>query len=180
MNRNFLIYVIVIVSIILSCSAVFADNNAGIYLDTIYGITFSDEVSADEFNAALTAMGADPLETETFTPEDAVVGAVRLAGIEELALTDTGSDPYIACAQSLGIIDSDMDLNEPLSADTAAEILYRAAEIGGKARRYIGRLSDNDILQVLGSVFDSIDIFENETLNEVGLQILLDEATTCY
>ncbi len=180
MKKTVLVFMMAFLCLMLSGTAVLAEVNAAEYLNIVYGLTFSDEVTVDEFNAALTAMGADPLETETLTMADAVVAAVRLAGMEELALTDTGSDPYAACAVAIGIADEGMDLNAPLSADTAAELLYNAAEIGGKARRYIGRLSDDNILRQLGAVLDSIDIFANETLNNAGLQILLNGATTGY
>jgi hypothetical protein len=77
-------------------------------------------------------------------------------------------------------VQDDADLNGPVSADAAAALLYRGAELSGKARHYIGRLSDNDILQKLESLMSGIAIFDNDALTDAGIEILTSDATTGY
>ena len=199
-NRLFVVLAVVLCTIIL-CSGAFANENAAVYLKEYFGVTFDEAVSAEAFNAALAAMGAEPLEGETFTLADAVVGAVRLAGMEELAKTYASEaapdkaakilaeehisveevyQPYVACALDLDLVSDDEDFSGPVSAETAATLLYRAAEISGKGRHYFGRLSDDDILTGARSALDSDFNFDDLTLSAAGINILVREATTGY
>lgn len=199
-NRLFVILVVVLCTVFL-CSAAFAKENAAEYLKEYYGISFDGAVTVEAYNAALTAMEAEPLDGETFTLADAVVGAVRLAGMEEFAKTyvneaavnkaaeeladehikvDEAYAPYIACALELDLVSDDENFNGQVSAKTAAKLLYRAAELSGKGRHYIGQLSDDDILVKVQSALASDQIFHDETLDMAGLNILLNGATTGY
>lgn len=191
MKKRLLIIVLVILSAVFVQTSAWAGENAAAYLQEYYGIAFEGDVSAADFNAALTALGTDPLETDTLTLTDAAMGAIRLAGMEELALlygsdnfpvnaADDSLDPYAACALDQELIDSDEDLTGPVSAETAAELLYRAAEIAGKGRHYIGRISDEGLPANLRSLLDSVFIFDDEVLNTAGIDILISEATTGY
>ncbi len=197
MKHKIFVVLTVLLCAVLFQSAVMADENAAAYLKAYYDIDFKgSSVSTDEFNAALNAMDTEPVEAETLTLSDAVVGAVRLAKMEELALAYAGKAagiladeeirvdekyaPYAAIALELDLVDDDEDFNGPVSALTAAEMLYHAAEISGKGRHFIGRISDDDILSELQSAMSSALIFDDEILSEAGIEILLSEATTGY
>ena len=184
----------------LGCTA-FAEERAAEYLNEYYGIAFDGEVSADAFNEALAALGAEGVEVESLTLSDAVVAAVKLADMENLALTYINDDapdkaakvladeevtvdeayaPYVACALDLDLVDDDADFSAAVSARDAAELLYKAAEMAGKGRHYIGRVSDDDILSTLRSTLESFIIFDEETLTNLGTEIVLRGATTGY
>ena len=184
----------------LGCTA-FAEERAAEYLNEYYGIAFDGEVSADAFNEALAALGAEGVEVESLTLADAVVAAVKLADMENLALTYINDDapdkaakvladeevtvdeayaPYVACALDLDLVDDDADFSAAVSARDAAELLYKAAEMAGKGRHYIGRVSDDDILSTLRSTLESFIIFDEETLTNLGTEIVLRGATTGY
>ena len=190
----------VILCVMLVQASVMAEENAAAYLKEYYDIVFEGDVSAADYNAALTALGAEPLDCESLTLADAVVGAVRLAGMEELAqvygsdtfpnsvdilaqigiAADESNAPYIVCAVNGDLVDDEDDFSGPVSADRAADLLYRAAEIAGKGRHYIGRISDDDILLKLRTCLDSISIFSDEVLNDTGIDILIRGASTGY
>ncbi len=176
----------------LSCVAFAEEERAAEYLTAYYNAPdLSGEVTAEIFNDALAALGQEPIAE--FNTETAIAAAVKLAGMEQLALTyihedapekaatvlaDEGVEasaeyaPYVACALDLDLIDED-EINY-------AEMLYRAAEMAGMGRHYIGRVSDDNILTELKSVLDSFIIFDEETLTNLGTEIVLRGATTGY
>lgn len=177
------------------------ETRAAEYLREYYGVELDGEVTVAAFNDALAALGAEPVEGEALTLADAVVAAVKLADMEELALSyihddvpdkaanvlaeegvtvDEAYAPYVACALDLDLVDDDEDFAGAVSAERAAELLYDAAEMAGKGRHYIGRVSDDDILTVLRSTLDSFIIFDEDTLTNLGTEIVLRGATTGY
>ena len=144
-----------------------ADPDAA-WLREYFNVQFDGEVTADSFNDALTDMGGEAVEADPFTLADAVTGVIRLAGMEELALTyesdaamqkaeeilrdnnistEEAYEPYIACALDLGLADSSWDFNGGISASQATAMLAKAAGLNGTGRHYIGRISDPDILE---------------------------------
>ena len=187
--------------VVMSCAAL-ADAREAEYLNVKYGIAdFGAQADLESFNAALEALGAEPVEAETLTLADATVAAVRLAGMEELALSYIHDDapqkaaevlaaenvsvadeyaPYVACALDLDLVDDDADFAAAPSGEVADEMLYRAAEIAGKARRYVGRVDDDDILPRLNAVLSTMIIFDNEKLSDLGSEIVLSGAATGY
>ncbi len=196
MKKNLFVILLAVMCLVFVQTSVWAEENAAEYLKEYFDIAFEGEVTAEAYNDALAAMGADELETDTLTLADAIVGAVRLADMEELSVVykdvidrvqagielpvDASYTPYIYFAIMQDWIADDADLTGPVSADDAAVLLYRAAELSGKGRHYIGRLSDNDILQKLQSFMSGITIFDDETLSNAGIQIILDKATTGF
>lgn len=197
MKKKLFIVLIALLCAVMLQTAALAKENAAAYLEAYYGIRFeNDNLTADEFNAALTALGAETLDVETLTLSDAVIGAVRLAGLEELALAyapnagrilddeevrvDEKYAPYVAIALDQDLADDDDNFNGPLSASSAAKLLYRAAEISGKGRHYIGRLSDDEFLPKLQAALSSMSIFDDARLSEAGIEILVSDATTGY
>lgn len=198
MKKKLFVLLTALLCLVLFQSAAMAKENAAEYLNEYYGITFSgDNVSVDEFNAALTALGAEPLsDVESLTVEEAVIGAVRVAKMEELALAYAGNAgkilvdeevrvdekyaPYVAIALDQDLADDDDNFSGPLTARRAARMLYRAAEISGKGRHYIGRVSDDEILPELQSTLSAMAIFDVDTLSNAGIEILVQGATTGY
>lgn len=196
MKKKLIIVLLAVLCAIMFQTTAWAKENAAEYLKEYYGISFEGNVSLDAFNAALDALGADPVETESWTLSDAVVGAVRLANMEELALAyaekadlilaeeeisvDKAYAPYVAIAVDQDLVDDDDSFTGPVSARTAAKMLYRAAEMSGKGRHYIGRISDDEILAELQAALSSMSIFDDEQLSKAGIEILIDEATTGY
>lgn len=197
MKKKCFIVLIALLCAVLFQSSVMAKENAAAYLKEYYNITFTGgNVTLDEFNTALIALGAEPLETKSLTVGDGVVAAVRLADMEELALAYAGKAdailrdeevvvpeeiaPYAAIALELDIADDDDNFEGPLSVRKAAEMLYRAAEIGGKARHYIGRISDDEILSDVRATMAGISIFDDITLSDAGIEILINGATTGF
>ena len=198
MKKKLFVLLTALLCVVLFQSAAMAKENAAEYLSEYYGITFTgDNVSAEEFNNALTALGAEPLtDVESLTVEDAVIGAVRVANMEELALAYAGNAgkilddeevrvdekyaPYVAIALDQDLVDDDYNFSGPLTARRAAIMLYRAAEISGKGRHYIGRVSDDEILPELQSTLSAMAIFDDDTLSNAGIEILVQGATTGY
>lgn len=187
-----------VLAVALGAFALAEGEKAAEYLEAYYGIApFEGEVSLDAFNAALEAVGAPAIEGDALTMENAVQAAVRLAGMEELALTYINDDapdkvkdvladagievaeeyaPYMACAIDMGLI----DLDEPFDAEAVATLLYDALAISDRARNAIGRVFDNDILYKLSGVLNAFIIFDDEQLTELGTEIVLRGATTGY
>lgn len=180
-----------------------SDRDAA-YLAEYYNLNFGDEITPDTFSQAITALGSEPEKLSgTVTWADAIRGAVRVADMEELALTYTKEDapdkasekldqagvnkddfneedlPYIACALDLGLVTPE-DLEQPLTGQSTADLLYQAAEMGGKGRNYVGRISDSDILGQVRSALSSFSLMENPELVKLGKEIVLQGATTGY
>ena len=189
-----------VLALAMSCAAL-AEERPAEYLSAYYGVSFDGEVTVDAFNDALSALGEPAVEVETLTLADAVVAAVKLADMDELAMSYVNADapdkaanvlaeegvtvdeayqPYVACALDLDLVDDDADFAGAVSAEQAAELLYKAAEMAGMGRHYIGRVSDDDILTVLRSTLDSFIIFDEETLSNLGTEIVLQGAATGY
>ena len=175
------------------------ETKAEEYLSEYYNIEpFSaedDDLAA--VNAALTALGGQALEGDTVDPEAFIAEGIRIAGLEELALSyennanpDKALDildreevtveneeyaPYVACALDLGLLDVS-------GADDGVmeEYLYRCAEISGMGRHYIGRVSDPEILNRIQTIMNEMVLFDEKTLSDLGKEIVLSGATTGY
>ena len=92
MKKKIFVILLAVLCTVFIQASVLAEENAAAYLKEYYGVSFDGDVSTADFNEALTAMGAEPLESDPLTLADAVVGAVRLAGMEELALVYDSAD----------------------------------------------------------------------------------------
>ena len=170
-----------------------AEERPAEYLSAYYNVSFEGEVTVEAFNDALSALGEPAVEGDADAGRR-VVAAVKLADMDELALSYVNADapdkaanvlaeegvtvdeayqPYVACALDLDLVDDDADFAGAVSAEQAAELLYKAAEMAGMGRHYIGRVSDDDILTVLRSTLDSFIIFDEETLSNLGTEIVL-------
>lgn len=180
-----------------------ADLKAEEYLREYYHIApFSmEDADLDAINAALTALGGNALPGDEIDHEAIIAEGIRIAGLEELALSyrnDANPDkaaevleregiemeseeyaPYVACAYDLGLLGADEG-----ERTKAEDYLYRCAEIGGKGRRYIGRISDDDILTVMQTALNELSLFGedsmSEALSETGKDLVLSGVTTGY
>ncbi len=175
------------------------EDKAGQYLSEYYNIApfENEDASLETVNAALEALGGEAIEADAINDAEIVKAGIRLAGLEELALTyskegaadktagiladcglgETAPEyaPYLACAIDQGLLDPCDD-----SEDQIEDYLYKCAESSGKGRQYIGRVSDPDILTVLASTLSSFVIFDNEELTNLGTEIVLKGAATGY
>ena len=200
------------VAFALPAAADHEEEKAAEYLSEYYNIApfTSDEATPEMVNEALTSLGGEAVMDDDFNEEALVAEGIRIAGLEELALTyvndaapdkavkrlvETGayvsddesapeaSDldddetheyaPYLACAIDLGFLPTD-------ETSEIEDFLYHCAEVGGKARHYIGRISDDDILTTLATTMNGFSIFEEESLADLGKEIVLSGATTGY
>ena len=171
------------------------DCKAAEYLSEYYNIAPFSDPTLQNVNAVLAAFGMEPLANAN--EGELLAAGLRLAGLEELALTyvnddapgkaakvleDKGIDPasvpdaylpYYACVFDLDLIATD-------EATEIEDFFYHCAEIGGKARRYIGRIEDDELLSTIYSTLNSFAIFDQEELTQLGTQIVLSGATTGY
>ena len=174
-------------------------TKAGEYLSEYFNIEpFSiEDADPDTVNDALTALGGEALPTEEVSHEAIIAEGIRLAGLEEMALSyendanpekakavleredvtveDETYAPYVAAALDLGLIDGSEDKKTDVE-----EFLYRCAEIGGNGRHYIGRVNDENILNELRSDLNEYNLFDEETLTQLGKEIVLSGVTTGY
>lgn len=198
MNKLIKILTLVLALVFALSFAALADEEqkAAAYLSEYCGIELSEEatledITLEDINAALTALEMDAIESKT----DVYQALCKLANCEELALTYIHDDapdkaakvlaeegiemtdeiaPYahfMACLLDMDVLDDD---------DSFAEILYKALEISGGARHYIGRVSDDDILSVLNAQLNTFINFDNEQLTNLGTEIVLRGAATGY
>ena len=145
-------------------------------------------------NEMITSLGQEPLSSENPSDEEIIAAGIRIAGLEELALsylndqfpekavqTLEGEEvmvsseyaPYAACALDLNLISADAPLDVP-------EFLYHCLEISGRGRHYLGRVTDDDLMCVLRSALEGFQLFDEETLSRLGNDIVLQGAATGY
>ncbi len=193
-----------------SVSAEDNEIKAAEYLSEYYNVApFTDaEATVQTVSDAVTALGGEALASEELDICEVIQAGIRIAGLDELALTyvneavpDKAADvlaaaelevpeeyaPYVACAvdliedaSDLPGLEQDDDDDDADDAYAIESFLYRCAEIGGKGRHYIGRIDDDNMMSVLGTSLNSFTLFDDETLTEVGKEIVLSGATTGY
>ena len=192
-KRGFSFILTVLISVLIFAVPASADQvcKAEEYLSAYYNVTVPEEYTLETANEVLDALGAEPIEGEEFSEEAVVKAGLKLAGLEELALTYINEEapekaaavleengmtcaeeyaPYVACAIDLGLLES----------DDITDFLYHCVELSGKGRRYIGRVSDMNILTEVDSALNSFTIFDEEELTKLGTQFVLDGAATGY
>lgn len=173
------------------------------YLQHFYGISFSEErVSPAEFENALATLGKpveiDWEEEEILTLEKAAVAVIKAAGMKELALTyseekilaslegyhetEIGEEAaaYVACGLDIGLIPSTLEMKAPLDPKAANYLLMNVIDVTGKGRQYIGWTGDPKIYGKIMAAWNSFTLFEEETLDAVGVGVIKEGATTGY
>lgn len=194
MNKLIKVLSLVLALVFVMGFTAFADEDemkAAAYLSEYYGIELPEETDLDAVNAALEKLGMEPIESDmdifealckiadcealalSYIHDDAPDKAAKVLAEEGVEVTEALAPyaPYMACLVDMDVIDVDSDF---------AESLYKALEIGGKGRHYIGRVSDDDILSVLNAQLNTFINFDNEQLTNLGTEIVLRGATTGY
>ena len=164
------------------------------YLWEYFGIEPGREASLQNVNGMIAALCGEQIEAETLTDGAVIKAGLKIAGLEELALTyisDEAPDkaakvlekagikteeeyaPYTACAV-------DLDLYSKEEALDAEEFFYQCAEIAGRGRHYLGRVSDDDLMEQMSSMMNSMVIFDNEELSKLGTELVMDGVVTGY
>jgi len=107
-----------------------ADEHAAEWLAEYYGfgITFSEEVTLEEVNTALGALGAEPIEAESLTLADVCEAAVKLAVPDEVdahtpapneldaqEVSSTGANGEAGAVLSMGAAFGSADVQPPSS-----------------------------------------------------------------
>ena len=171
-----------------------AYEKADEYLFSYYGIEPDQEITLKSVNEMLKALGGEPITGEALSDGAVIKAGIQLAGLDELAqsylneaapdkaakvleergiLTEEEYMPYVACAADLDLYAKDRPFDVKL-------FLYRCMEIAGKGRHYIGRITDDDLMEEMHMMLDSMSIFENWELEDVGTKLVLDGIVTGY
>ena len=164
------------------------------YLLSYYGIEPDQEITLKSVNEMIDALGGEPITGETLSDGAVIKAGIKLAGLDELAqsylgeaapdkaakvleardiVTEEEYIPYVACAVDLDLYAKDRPFDVKL-------FLYHCLEIAGKGRHYIGRITDDDLMEEMYMMLDSMSIFENWELEDVGTKLVLDEIVTGY
>lgn len=184
--------------------AIHADDpdKATEYFSERFNVAPFTDPTLDNVNGLLESLDAEPIPAEDFSDGAIVAAGLRVAGLEELALTYNKEDapdkasailenagiadqieaeyaPYVACALDLGLIDLTVDEGDD-NYNYVEDYFYHCAEIAGLGRHYIGRVSDPDILSVLEATLKGFVLFDDEELTNLGNEIVLRGATTGY
>ena len=137
------------------------------YLFNYYGIEPGQELTPENVNGMLGAVGGEPIKAEALSDGAVIEAGIKLAGLDELAqsylndaipdkaakvleangiLTEEEYVPYVACAADLELYAKDT----PFDVET---FLYRCLEIAGKGRHYLGRVTDADLMEEMRARF---------------------------
>ena len=164
------------------------------YLFNYYGIEPGQELTLENVNGMLGAVGGEPIKAEALSDGAVIEAGIKLAGLDELAqsylndavpdkaakvleangiLTEEEYVPYVACAADLELYAAD----KPFDVET---FLYRCLEIAGKGRHYLGRVTDADLMEEMRAVLDSMSIFDNWELDALGTELVMDGIVTGY
>ena len=171
-----------------------AYDKAEEYLQNYFGIEAGQETTPENVNGMIRALGGEPVSEETLTDGAVIEAGLKIAGLDELALTyvsDEAPDkaaqvleragiktddeyaPYVACAVDLDLYSKDSGLD-------VEEFFYRCVEISGRGRRYLGRVSDDELMERMAAMMNSMVIFDNEELSDLGTQLVMDGTVTGY
>ena len=180
-----------------AATAVSADekDKAAEYLSVYYNITPFDtsEATVEDVNGVILALGGEAIDKDELAMGDVVERGIEIAGLKELADTyvspaspDRAKDvleeagievpdeyaQYYACALKAGLIEGEeFDI---------LDFLYNCGEAGGNGRHFLGRVSDEDILERVRMSLEGFFLFNDEKLNSVGNAVVLSGATSGY
>jgi hypothetical protein len=179
----------------------FAEPTDAAYLHEYFGVApIVADVDALSFDAAmLKVVGEDFVDEKDFDVFKALVDATSLsklaatytdakasARLSDANISGVTGDTakYLSCAldanlllpaaaeelTSRGVIDSDM----------ATYLLMNVAQANGSARKYLGNISDTDILEKISNVFDGFSLYSDGNLDAIGAQAVQGKASTGY
>lgn len=170
------------------------------YLYDNYMIALDDNVSQEEFDAAVTTfMGEleeypDSINIDGFTMQELIVSALFYVNLDELAytypvekvenkLTEWENIPTdlqlerkqeLAAAIDTGILDESwksIDINAPVDSDSATIMLGKLLESTGQYKNFMGYASDEDIFGKLIFAWNSFDRLSNDIMVEKADQL---------
>ena len=173
------------------------------YLNSYFEISnVSDTVSAQEFCAMLEKISGMELSYENTNTGmlQLLQPIMQASGMEELALTfpeekyskiladhnikffslDEITAKYAACALTTGLIDAKDLTNTSISKAQALRVLTAVADATGQGRNFLGYSNDADIYGKLNNMWNSFEIFSDETLDQIGRQAVQNKVTTGY
>ena len=137
------------------------------YLLSYYGIEPDQEITLKSVNEMIDALGGEPITGETLS-DGAVLTVISAGEAEWLRLTWDKDDVHCALTNTDG------------AGRDALLAVYDGLEIAGKGRHYIGRITDDDLMEEMYMMLDSMSIFENWELEDVGTKLVLDGIVTGY
>ena len=180
-------------------------ENTDQYLKEYFGVEVNDDLETkDGFMEALgKTADVEGIELEEYTPINVLKAAVDAADYKELVLTypeekvkermesyglefkgENEDAAYIACAMDTGFLSDDLVTKatgkDAYTKEEAAEILMSVANANGDGRNYLGMASDEDIYGKIDNAWNSFLLFDDSTLNEIGLNSVLNEVTTGF
>ncbi|MGD1815658.1 MAG: hypothetical protein ACPKNR_01365 [Pleomorphochaeta sp.] len=170
-----------------------------LFLATKYDLSFD----AAQFANADFVKEAQAISSKDLSGvSDVITALVKASDFEELALTYSDEKAqsrlnaygvksigdldakYVACALDAHLIDvsllKDVVSGDSLSNETAATLLMNIAQVNGVARHYIGKVSDEDIMNRIATAFDSYYIYTDDNLDIVGKELVREKASTGY
>ncbi len=141
-------------------------------------------------------------EKDLSNVSDVFTALIKATDFEELALTYTSEkaqarldyygvsgvgsydSKYVACALDAHLIDAasvnkivkDGDIDSAI----ATTLLMNILQVNGDARNYLGKVSDEDILNKVASAFNSYYIYSDDNLDIVGKELVKSKASTGY
>ena len=130
------------------------------YLSAYYGVEPGQAMTLQTVNGMIEALGGRKIEGEVLSDGAVLMAGLQLAGLDELAqsyLNEAAPDKADRVLGESGITTED-----------------------GRGRRYIGRVSDDDLMEALRSRLDGMIIFDNDELSEVGTALLLQGTVTGF
>ncbi len=170
-----------------------------IYLEKMYQIDLVD-TSIDSSSFIESAESISNMDLSS--ADDVIVALVKAAGFEELALTYSDEKAssrldyygvkkigdfdakYVACALDAKLIDKaivyELVKSSSIDGDVASTLLMNIAQVNGVARNYLGKISDDDILNKVASAFNSYYIYSDNNLDIVGKELVKSKASTGY
>ena len=172
-----------------------ADDKAAEYLEFYFEIApMTGDINADTFNAAVAKLNPDVKVEGELTMDSAIKAAVEVAGLKELALVYTAEKtargtegltvseenaPFVATAIEAGLASKDWDYSK-VTGEVASELLYKAAEMAGMARNYLGNSCDEDIYREIQSAWATFGNFDDDKLSALGADLVIEGASTGY
>lgn len=170
-----------------------------LYLENMCQISLVDASIATQ---TFIADAAKISEKDLSDAKDVFTALVKATDFEELALTYTSEKAqarldyygvskvgsydakYVACALDAHLIDASsvnkIVKDNDIDSVIATTLLMNILQVNGEARNYLGKVSDEDILNKVASAFNSYYIYSDDNLDIVGKELVKSKASTGY
>ncbi len=170
-----------------------------LYLENMCQISLVDASIATQ---TFIADAAKISEKDLSDAKDVFTALVKATDFEELALTYTSEKSqarldyygvskvgsydarFVACALDAHLIDASsvnkIVKDNDIDSVIATTLLMNILQVNGEARNYLGKVSDEDILNKVASAFNSYYIYSDDNLDIVGKELVKSKASTGY